>query len=213
MHTTRLTSSRRRSISASVRSSSAQRLLLVVAGVDQHDAVAGLQRPCVHVGNAGPRQRQSQPPDAREHAVGTAQPVPAVRVAHAREPTGSRILGRVADVTERVPDGVTLVRAPNAGPMTLSGTNTWLIGAPAWVIDPGPADAGARRAGVAGRAGAGRDRGHRADAQPPRSLGGGAGAAPSARERRSPRGPRAAQGGFEEPSLPGLEPDVVLERR
>jgi glyoxylase-like metal-dependent hydrolase (beta-lactamase superfamily II) len=35
---------------------------------------------------------------------------------------------------------VTLVRAANAGPLTLSGTNSWIVGRdPAWVVDPGPA--------------------------------------------------------------------------
>jgi glyoxylase-like metal-dependent hydrolase (beta-lactamase superfamily II) len=34
---------------------------------------------------------------------------------------------------------VTRLRAPNAGALTLSGTNTWIVGhRPAWVVDPGP---------------------------------------------------------------------------
>jgi glyoxylase-like metal-dependent hydrolase (beta-lactamase superfamily II) len=41
-----------------------------------------------------------------------------------------------------VPEGVTLVRALNPGPFTLSGTNSWVVGAPAWVVDPGPLDPG-----------------------------------------------------------------------
>jgi glyoxylase-like metal-dependent hydrolase (beta-lactamase superfamily II) len=41
-----------------------------------------------------------------------------------------------------IPEGVTLVRGLNAGPLTLAGTNSWLIGRPAWLVDPGPADPG-----------------------------------------------------------------------
>jgi glyoxylase-like metal-dependent hydrolase (beta-lactamase superfamily II) len=60
---------------------------------------------------------------------------------------------------DELPDGVERVRAPNAGPYTLSGTHTYLIGPPAWVIDPGPDDPGhaervlaaaSERGGVAG---------------------------------------------------------------
>lgn len=35
--------------------------------------------------------------------------------------------------------GILLVRAPNPGPLTLTGTNTWVLARdPAWVVDPGP---------------------------------------------------------------------------
>ncbi|MEH0938261.1 MBL fold metallo-hydrolase [Micromonospora psammae] len=51
-----------------------------------------------------------------------------------------------AALADALPDWVTLLRAPNPGPMTLDGTNTWVLraapGAPAVVIDPGPADDG-----------------------------------------------------------------------
>jgi glyoxylase-like metal-dependent hydrolase (beta-lactamase superfamily II) len=56
--------------------------------------------------------------------------------------------------------GIARLRADNAGPLTLSGTNTWLLGRdPAWVVDPGPAldghvqrlvDEVARRGGLGG---------------------------------------------------------------
>jgi glyoxylase-like metal-dependent hydrolase (beta-lactamase superfamily II) len=45
-----------------------------------------------------------------------------------------------------LPGWVTLIRAPNPGPMTLDGTNTWVLRAPgdefAVVVDPGPDDDG-----------------------------------------------------------------------
>jgi glyoxylase-like metal-dependent hydrolase (beta-lactamase superfamily II) len=45
-----------------------------------------------------------------------------------------------------VPQWVSLLLAPNAGPMTLDGTNSWVLRAPgareSVVIDPGPDDAG-----------------------------------------------------------------------
>jgi glyoxylase-like metal-dependent hydrolase (beta-lactamase superfamily II) len=45
-----------------------------------------------------------------------------------------------------LPGWVTLLRAPNPGPMTLDGTNTWVLRAPGQdhgvVVDPGPLDEG-----------------------------------------------------------------------
>ena len=46
---------------------------------------------------------------------------------------------------DRLPGGVSLLRAPNPGPMTLDGTNTWVLRSAAGaavVIDPGPLDDG-----------------------------------------------------------------------
>jgi glyoxylase-like metal-dependent hydrolase (beta-lactamase superfamily II) len=49
-----------------------------------------------------------------------------------------------AALLDELPSWATLVRAPNPGPMTLDGTNTWVLrgepGGPAIVVDPGPLD-------------------------------------------------------------------------
>jgi glyoxylase-like metal-dependent hydrolase (beta-lactamase superfamily II) len=51
-----------------------------------------------------------------------------------------------AELLEDLPPWATLVRAPNPGPMTLDGTNTWVLRAPgdetSVVLDPGPLDEG-----------------------------------------------------------------------
>ncbi|HEX7744197.1 MAG TPA: MBL fold metallo-hydrolase [Micromonosporaceae bacterium] len=61
----------------------------------------------------------------------------------------------VAALADALPSWATLVRAPNPGPMTLDGTNTWVLRAPGAdagvVIDPGPLDA-AHLAKIAERA-------------------------------------------------------------
>ena len=71
---------------------------------------------------------------------------------------------RLRDIAERagLPAGaavITRILARNASPLTLTGTNTWVVGRdPAWVVDPGPlldAHVDAVAAEVAARGGAG----------------------------------------------------------
>jgi len=64
----------------------------------------------------------------------TEPPVDNARVSP--QPPDQRIMGGWA------PRRVTFVRALNPGPLTLSGSNAWLLGNPSWLVDPGPVDEG-----------------------------------------------------------------------
>jgi glyoxylase-like metal-dependent hydrolase (beta-lactamase superfamily II) len=111
---------------------------------------------------------------------------------------------------DRLPEGIERVRAGNAGPFTLTGTNTYLLGRPAWVIDPGPladghADrvlaAAEERGGVSGIALTHRHLDHSEAAMVLRErTGASLAVAP----------PPEGGSRFEEPSVDGLEPDVLL---
>ena len=60
----------------------AHRARLVGAGVDEHDPVAGRDRPRVAVRDARPRQREPQPPEAGEHALAAPHLPRSGRLAH-----------------------------------------------------------------------------------------------------------------------------------
>jgi glyoxylase-like metal-dependent hydrolase (beta-lactamase superfamily II) len=58
----------------------------------------------------------------------------------------SHVTSAPAELLRELPSWVRLVRASNPGPMTLDGTNTWVLRAPRWaeciVVDPGPLEEG-----------------------------------------------------------------------
>jgi glyoxylase-like metal-dependent hydrolase (beta-lactamase superfamily II) len=54
----------------------------------------------------------------------------------------THVTAPTAALLAALPEWVTLLLAPNPGPMTLDGTNTWVLPEHRVVIDPGPADDG-----------------------------------------------------------------------
>lgn len=54
-------------------------------------------------------------------------------------PAGAESSQEVSDGEQLARHDILRVRAPNPGPLTLSGSNTWLLGQrPTWIVDPGP---------------------------------------------------------------------------
>ena len=111
---------------------------------------------------------------------------------------------------DALPPDVERIRAGNAGPLSLTGTNTYLVGSPAFVVDPGPAEpahvervweAAQARGGVAGIVLTHRHIDHAESAPALRARSG----APLAAGRES--GVRAF---YEEPGADAIELDVTL---
>ena len=96
--------------------------------------------------------RRARDPAARRLAVLVRGRRPPARVRDVAERPGlpARPALTVGDLADH---GIVLVRADNPGPLTLTGTNTWLVGG--WVVDPGPA-IDAHLDAVAARGGQGR---------------------------------------------------------
>ncbi len=90
-------------------------------------------------------QRGGRPPGCGSETVAPPIGVPSANVAamdnrdgETPEPGDGAELESRGDLLRRY--DILLVRAANPGPLTLTGTNSWVVGrAPAWVIDPGPA--------------------------------------------------------------------------
>jgi glyoxylase-like metal-dependent hydrolase (beta-lactamase superfamily II) len=114
-----------------------------------------------------------------------------------------RLLRYEAHVREhdRDPPGVLRIRAPNPSPLTLDGTNTYVVGA--WVVDPGPADPGhleaVRHAAAQGIEGVVLTHGHADHAEGAAELG-----APVTRP-----GEGETTGPFTALATPGHSPDSV----
>ena len=113
---------------------------------------------------------------------------------------------------DRLPEGVERIRASNPGPLSLSGTNTYLVGRPAWVVDPGPDDAehldhvwsaAEARGGLAGIVLTHRHVDHAGGAA---ALRGRAGVPLAARSA-----PESDERVFREPLVEGLDLDLDLE--
>src|SRR6187402_2422751 len=89
------------------------------------------------------RGRRAADAAADDHDAAPAGGSPDRRRCARRTPATRDGGGRMIDALSG-PPFAELVRAPNAGPMTLDGTNTWVLRAPGSdlvvVVDPGPRD-------------------------------------------------------------------------